>query len=110
MSESDTDFELASENTRLMDGHVATSGGGSSGEARGVVVQPDSHPRKSKRRSQAPTAQPTHYTEVSTRHFLLWASGLLFYLKINLLWLFGTFFELPQWSMQIHYNAWILIY
>lgn len=68
MSESDTDFELASENTRLMDGHVATSGGGGSGEARGGVVPPDSHPRKAKRRSQAPAAQPPRYTEVSAGH------------------------------------------
>lgn len=73
MSESDTDFELASENTRLMDGHVATSGGGSSGEAHGGVVQPsDSHSRsKTKRRSQVPTPQPPRYVEVSTRHVYL---------------------------------------
>lgn len=56
MSESDTDFELASENTRLMDGHVSTSGG--SGDVRSV---PPETSRKSKHRSAPPQPQ---YTEV----------------------------------------------
>ncbi|KAB0805257.1 hypothetical protein PPYR_02227 [Photinus pyralis] len=44
MSESDTDFELSTESTRLMDGHVATSGGG--GDCNGTVD--NSRKRKSK--------------------------------------------------------------
>lgn len=57
MSESDTEFELSTENTKLMDGHVATSGG--SGDVRNGTVE---NPRK--RRSKHLPEQLSNYNEV----------------------------------------------
>lgn len=56
MSESDTEFELSTENTKLMDGHVATSGG--SGDVRNGTVE---NPRK--RRSKHLPEQLSNYNE-----------------------------------------------
>lgn len=54
MSESDTEFELSTENTRLMDGHVATSGG--SGDVRNGALE---NPRK--RRSKNLSEQVAYH-------------------------------------------------
>ncbi|KAK5648716.1 hypothetical protein RI129_003608 [Pyrocoelia pectoralis] len=55
MSESDSDFELSTESTRLMDGHVATSGGGGGGDCNGTVDN------ARKRRSKLPYTEHDGY-------------------------------------------------
>lgn len=64
MSESDNEFDIPTESTRLMDGHVATTGG--SGEVcSSAVVNPH------KRRSKTSVAQTARYTEVTMRIFIV---------------------------------------